>query len=226
MADAALQELDSGFTDKMAWSGSAAAAEELFSEMLGAADSQEFLEARKEARRMPDLDPAAGMGQMGGAVGNGNGSNSDGSSNSRGSGSAANDSSGSSSSGSKGSRMAKQARVPVAASVAAGAEQQRGYRDVLLAAAGGSYNGYNTSPSESETDEGSASEVSDSEVESGPDSAAQSVAVEAAGNVMEAAGVKGEGNGNGRGKHGVLERLDLSFGWEQPDDRCEAATGG
>jgi hypothetical protein len=123
--------------------------------------------------------------------------------------------------------VAKQARVPVAASVAAGGEQQQGYRKVLLAAAaGGGYTGHDTSASESETDEGSASEVSDLEADSGPETAAAPSV--AAGDSLEAAGVKGEGdgNGNGKGRHGVLERLDLSFGWQQPDDRCEAAAAG
>ncbi|KAF6253876.1 hypothetical protein COO60DRAFT_372189 [Scenedesmus sp. NREL 46B-D3] len=221
MADAALQELDSdGYNEKIKWSGSAAEAEELFSDMLGAADSVEFLEARKEARRMPE---SAGAGQAdgrdGGASGrdgsssNGNGANGNGAN-----GGATNGRNGS---GSKGSRVAKQARVPVAAGVAAGAEGMQGYREVLKASAG-RYDAYNTSASE--TDEGSASEAEEAAPAAAAAAGAASPSDVAVGDAVEAAGVKGDGNG--REKHSVLEKLDLSFGWRQPDERCEAASGG
>jgi hypothetical protein len=234
MAEAALQELDNrDFNSKVRWSGSAAAAEELFSEMLGSADHYDFLEARKEARKLPAAAAAAMEGQgaqqtdgNAAADSNGSSSSSNGSNGNGGNGHAEN---GQNSSGSK-VRVAKRGRVPVAAGVSAGTGQLQGFRDVLMAAAGDgndSYNGCSTSASESETDEGSGTEVNEPE----PDAAtASDVAV---GGAMEAEGAVKEGNGNGNGnggggggKHGVLQQLDLSYGWKQPDQRFEAATGG
>jgi hypothetical protein len=229
MAEAALQELDSrDFNSRVRWSGSAAAAEELFSEMLGSADHDDFLEARKEARKLPAAAPQAMEGQgvqqtdCNAAVDRSSSSSSNGSNGNGGGGHAGNGQS----SGSKG-RVAKKGRVPVGAGVSAGAGQLQGFRDVLLAAAGGesnSYNGCNTSASESETDDGSGAEVNAQEA------LAVTASVVAAGDAMEAEGAVKEGNGNGigsgGGQHGVLQQLDLSYGWQQPDQRCEAAIGG
>lgn len=238
MVDAALQEMDSScIRDKVQSAGSAAAAEELFNEVLGSANSVDFLEARKDARRLPASAAAIGQTdgqqeaqkQNGAAAGNnGNNSNSNGSSNGNGGDARAGSNGqivGSSSRGSSG-RVAKRTRVPVAAGVSSGAGQ-------LWAAGGGDdrYNGYNTSASESETDEGSASDVEEPEIDAAPAADAAAASDVAAGDAVEAVGGakaagNGNGNGNGRSKHGVLQQLDLSYGWRQPDERCEAATGG